>query len=210
MYAAEVACRTAAVFLLSFLFLGCSLAKSSEGEEIGQNLHQIAELISRIEGLLQNWSSTALQVTSVCAESFQIFVKAKRWFVDKQVDIVKETLSKSSWPEPRATHCECFFFFFCGQVTSKMLLLASAPLHTQDTEIGLGALVWQPQPSFSISDRSCLMAEKSRQNASRIARQKMKTGCERHGERESERRREDRATKLGPTRKTIRCYQSEQ
>ena len=33
-------------------------------------------------------------------------------------------------------------------------LLASAPLHTQDTEIGLGALVWQPQPSFSISDRS--------------------------------------------------------
>ena len=89
------------------------------------------------------------------------------------------------------------------------LFLASAPLHTQDTEIGLGALVWQPQPSFSISDRSCLMAEKSRQNASRIARQKMKTRCERHGERESERRREDRATKLGRTRKTIRCYQSE-
>ena len=89
-------------------------------------------------------------------------------------------------------------------------LLASAPLHTQDTEIGLGALVWQPQPSFSISNRSCLMAEKSRQNAGRIARQKMKTGCERHGERESERRREDRATKLGRTRKTIRCYQSEQ
>ena len=52
-------------------------------------------------------------------------------------------------------------------------ILASAPLHTQDTEIGLGALVWQPQPSFSISDRSCLMAEKSRENASRIARQKI-------------------------------------
>ena len=68
----------------------------------------------------------------------------------------------------------------------KNILLASAPLHTQDTEIGLGALVWQPQLSFSISDRSCLMAEKSRQNASRIARQKMKTGCERHGERERE------------------------
>ena len=75
---------------------------------------------------------------------------------------------------------------------------------------GLGALVWQPQPSFSISDRSCLMTEKSRQNASRIARRKMKTECERHGERESERRREDRATKLSRTRKTIRCYQSEQ
>ena len=27
-------------------------------------------------------------------------------------------------------------------------VLASAPLHTQDTEIGLGALVWQPQPTF--------------------------------------------------------------
>ena len=55
------------------------------------------------------------------------------------------------------------------------------------------------------------MAEMSRQNASRIARQKMKTGCERHEEeRESERRREDRATKLGRTRKTMRCYQSEQ
>ena len=35
------------------------------------------------------------------------------------------------------------------------------------------------------------MAEKSRQNASRIARQKVKTGCERHGEKESERRREN-------------------
>ena len=91
-----------------------------------------------------------------------------------------------------------------------LTVLASAPLHTQDTEIGFGALVWQPQPSFSISDRSCLVAEKSRQNASRIARQKMKTGCERHGERESERRREDGATMLGRTRKTIRCYQSEQ
>ena len=100
------------------------------------------------------------------------------------------------------------FFFFPGSSRLDQVL-ASAPLHTQETEIGLGALVWQPQPSFSISGRSCLMAEKSRQNASRIARQKMKTGCERHGERESERRREDRATKLGRTRKTIRCYQSE-
>ena len=87
-----------------------------------------------------------------------------------------------------------------------------SPLHpyTQDTEIGVGALVWQPQPSFATSDRSCLVAEKSRQNESRIARQRMKTGCERHGERESGRRREDRATKLGRTRKTIRCYQSQQ
>ena len=40
------------------------------------------------------------------------------------------------------------------QRDKKCSVLASAPLHTQDTEIGLGALVWQPQPSFSISDRS--------------------------------------------------------
>ena len=95
-------------------------------------------------------------------------------------------------------------------------VLASAPYTHKDTEFGLvpccdssnrfGALVWQPQPSFSISDRSCLMPEKSRQNASRIARQKKtKTGCKRHGERESERR-EDRGTKRGRTRKIIRCY----
>ena len=29
----------------------------------------------------------------------------------------------------------------------KKPILASAPVHTQDTEIGLGALVWQPQPT---------------------------------------------------------------
>ena len=32
-------------------------------------------------------------------------------------------------------------------------VLASAPYTHKDTEFGLGALVWQPQPSFSISDR---------------------------------------------------------
>ena len=67
---------------------------------------------------------------------------------------------------------EVAFFFIFRTLFYIITVLASAPLHTQDTEIGLGALVWQPQPSFSISDRSCLMAEKSRQNASRIARQK--------------------------------------
>ena len=30
----------------------------------------------------------------------------------------------------------------------KGVFLASAPLHTQDTEMGLGALVWQPQPTW--------------------------------------------------------------
>ena len=133
------------------------------------------------------------------------------WIIGLCLNILRNISRKHSWI--------CLFIennleYSTPECSAKSFLktpvLASAPLHTQDTEIGLGALVWQPQPSFSISDRSCLMAEKSRQNASRIARQKMKTGCERQGERESERRREDRATKLGRTRKTIRCYQSEQ
>ena len=77
-------------------------------------------------------------------------------------------------------------------------------------------LVWVPwcdsrnRASQYPIDRSCLMAEKSRQSASRIARlKKTKTGWERHEERESERR-EDRVTKRGRTRKTSRCYQSKQ
>ena len=32
------------------------------------------------------------------------------------------------------------------QTLAPHVVLASAPLHIQDTEIGLGALVWQPQP----------------------------------------------------------------
>ena len=77
-----------------------------------------------------------------------------------------------------------------------------SPLHPyiHRTQIGLGALVWQPQPSFSISDRSCLMAEKSRQNASRIARRKMKTGCELHGERERKKKR-GKSDQAWPNRK---------
>ena len=80
----------------SFLFcsfFGCFLAKT--GAENSQNLHQIVELISRIEGLLQSWSSTPLQVTSVCAGIFQIFVVcwSKGWIIDKQVDIVKVQLT---------------------------------------------------------------------------------------------------------------------
>ena len=48
--------------LLFFLWL----LSGKTGAENSQNLHQIVELISRIEGLLQSWSSTSLQVTSQC------------------------------------------------------------------------------------------------------------------------------------------------
>ena len=63
----------AAVEQFSLLFF-LRLLSDKRGAEISQNLHQIVELISRIEGLLQSWNSTPLQVTSVCAGIFQIFV----------------------------------------------------------------------------------------------------------------------------------------
>ena len=56
------------------------------------------------------------------------------------------------------------FMQICACTYMQVSVLASAPLHTQDTELGLGALVWQPQPSFSISDKSCFVAKKSRRD----------------------------------------------
>ena len=46
----------------------------------------------------------------------------------------------------------------------EMAILTSAALHARDRDIGLGALVWQMQrqPSFSVSDRSCLVAKERR------------------------------------------------
>ena len=72
----------AAVEQFSLLFF-LRLLSDKRGAEISQNLHQIVELISRIEGLLQSWSSTPLQVTSVCAEIFQILVQV---FVEAKVE----------------------------------------------------------------------------------------------------------------------------
>ena len=60
----------AAVEQFSLLFF-LWLLSGKTGAENSQNLHHIVELISRIEGLLQSWSSTALQVTSVCVGIFQ-------------------------------------------------------------------------------------------------------------------------------------------
>ena len=77
----------AAVEQFSLLFY-LWLLSDKRGAEISQKLHQIVELISWIEGLLQSWSSTPLQVTSFCWGVFQIFVVCwnKGWIVDKQVD----------------------------------------------------------------------------------------------------------------------------
>ena len=92
----------------SFLFCFSLVAQVSDkrGAENSQNLHQIVELISRIEGQLQSWSITPLQVASVCAGIFQIFVVcwSKGSIVDKQVDIVKVQLTwtQSGQTDPHA------------------------------------------------------------------------------------------------------------
>ena len=72
---------------------------------------------------LQSWSSAPLQVTSVWAGIFQIFVVcwSKGWIVDKQVHIVKrhcqsavdKNPERPDWP----TRCHCFV---CVLVTSNM------------------------------------------------------------------------------------------
>ena len=92
------------------------LLSDKRGAEISQKLHQIVELISRIEGPLQSWSSIPLQVKSVCAGIFQIFVVcwSKGWIIDKQVDIVKRYCQSAvdmnperpDWPTRR--HCFVF------------------------------------------------------------------------------------------------------
>ena len=95
----------AAVEQFSLLFF-LWLLSGKTGAEISQNLHQSVELISRIEGLMQSWSSAPLQVTSVCAGIFQIFVVcwSKGSIVDKQVDIVKVQLTwtQSGQTDPHA------------------------------------------------------------------------------------------------------------
>ena len=71
-------------------------------------------------------------------------------------------------------------------------VLASAPLHTQDTGSVFGALVWQPKRAYQYPTEVASWKRKEGQVASRTARQNMKAGCERHGERESEIKREDK------------------
>ena len=51
--------------LLYFLWL----LSDKKGAEISQKLHHIVELISRIEALLQSWSSTPLQARLFARES---------------------------------------------------------------------------------------------------------------------------------------------
>ena len=111
MYVTWLGCSSRAVFssvLSSF--------SDKRGAEISQNLHQIVELISRIEGLLQSWSSIPLQVTSVCSGIFKILAIVVCWskglIVDKQVDNVKRHCQSAvdvnperpDWP----TCCHCF------------------------------------------------------------------------------------------------------
>ena len=61
----------------SFLFwFFLRLLSDKRGAEISQNLHQIVELISRIEGLLQSWSCTPLLFARESSK-YLLFVEAK-------------------------------------------------------------------------------------------------------------------------------------
>ena len=108
----------AAVEQFSLLFF-LWLLSGKTGAENSQTLHQIVELISRIEDHLQSWSSTPLQVTPVCAGIFQIFVVcwSKGSIVDKQVDIVKVQLT---WTQSGQTDPHAVTVLFFGLVSSKM------------------------------------------------------------------------------------------
>ena len=91
-------------------------------------------------------------------------------------------------------------------ITSPLLMiLASAPLHTQDTEIGFGCPgVTSANERLNIRHKlPCSKEEQDRMQAE-IARQKMKTGCQQ--DRESEKKREQRVAESGRFQKTIRCY----
>ena len=106
----------------SFLFcsfFSCCLTK----EEQRSARTQTVELIRKIEGLLQTWSSTLLQVTSVCAGIFQKFgcLLKQRLYRRQASRHCHETLSKCNWHEPRAARMTytLSLFCFCVLVTSK-------------------------------------------------------------------------------------------
>ena len=79
------------------------LLSDKRGVETSQNLHQIVEMISRIAGRSTAELEQHSTASHLCLRGklLNIFW-SKGWFVDKQVDILKETLCKCSWPEPRA------------------------------------------------------------------------------------------------------------
>ena len=111
----------AAIEQSSVLFLW--LLSDKRGAEISQKLHQIVELISRIEGPLQSWSSIPLQVVCLRGNLPNICCLLKQRLNHRQASRhCQEILSKCSWHEPRAarlTHTPSLFCF-CGLVTSKM------------------------------------------------------------------------------------------
>ena len=105
----------AAVEQFSLLFF-LWLLSDKKGAENSQNLHQIVELIGRIEGLLQALHCRS-RLFARESSKYVLFVEAK-----VPASTSKSTLSKCSLHEPRAarlTHT-LSLFCFCGQNTSKM------------------------------------------------------------------------------------------
>ena len=138
----------AAVEQFSLLFF-LWLLSDKRGAEISQALHQIVELISRIKGLLQSWSSNPLHVTSVCAESSNclLFVEARlnRQQVSRHVKrhcqaAVEMNPEGPDWP----TRCHSFVFVAklhpkchpeCKKVASLSMLLPKAAERPRSFEI---------------------------------------------------------------------------
>ena len=89
-------------------FLSCSffdrLLSDKRGAEISQKLHQIVELMGRIEGHLQSWSSTALHCRSrlFAGEFSKIGCLLKQRLNCRRASIYcQETLSNCSWQDAK-------------------------------------------------------------------------------------------------------------
>ena len=124
MYATWLGCSNRAVFC-SVSLVAFWQKRSWDQPETAPWPDRGTDQQNRRSDPLQSWSSIPLQVKSVCAGIFQIFVVcwSKLRFNHRQASRhCQEILSKCSWHEPRAarlTHTPSLFCF-CGPVTSKM------------------------------------------------------------------------------------------
>ena len=127
MYATWLGCSSRAVFCS---FFGCFLTKRSRDQpETAPD--RGTDQQNRRSDPLQSWSSIPLQVKSVCAGIFQIFVVcwSKGWIIDKQVDIVKRYCQSAvdmnperpDWPTRR--HCFVLWPCYIQNVTRSELKL---------------------------------------------------------------------------------------
>ena len=95
MRAARLACSTSAAFS-SALFLVAFWQNPREEQRSARSCSRSRKWSAESKVYCRAGAALHCRSRPVCGESFQIFVWRKSWFVDKQVDIVKEPLSKCS------------------------------------------------------------------------------------------------------------------